>query len=82
MKIVNVAASPIAMQMIISMALIRRLHPVSTCPSMMSMMPLISGTPGTRNRGLVARAISEVHSQSNDDAAHIEAVKAVAITVM
>ena len=50
----SVAESPTAMQTMSSIALTRRLTPISTCPPTMSMTPLMSGTPGTRNSGLVA----------------------------
>ena len=42
---------------------VRRAIPFSTCPSTMSITPLISGTPGTRYSTLVARAVSAVQSK-------------------
>ena len=47
-----------------------------TCPSMMSMTPLMSGTPGTRKSGLVASAISAVQSNRKAAVAQSEATKA------
>ena len=44
----RVIERPIAIQMISRQALINLDVPANTCPSMMSMMALISGTPGIR----------------------------------
>ena len=65
-----------AMQMISSRALIRRLHPIRMCPSTMSITPLMSGTPGTRNRTLVASAVSAEQSNLRAAEAHSDAMKA------
>ena len=62
-----------AMQIISIRADARRAMPFSTCPSTMSITPLISGTPGMRKRTLVARATSEVVSNISATEAYIEA---------
>lgn len=72
----KVADKPTAMQTISSMALTSRLTPIRTCPSMMSMTPLMSGTPGTRNSGLVAKVISAVQSKRKAAVAQSDATKA------
>ena len=69
------------MQMMSSRALIRRLNPIRMCPSTMSMTPLMSGTPGTRKSGLVARAISAVQSKRSAAEAQSEAVKAAPMKI-
>ena len=71
--IISVHDSPMAMQIISIRADARRAMPFSTCPSTMSITPLMSGTPGMRKRTLVARATSEVVSNISATEAYIEA---------
>lgn len=58
-----------------------RAMPLSTCPSTMSMTPLMSGTPGMRKRTLVPMATSDVVSKISAPEAYIEAVNDEAMKV-
>ena len=80
--IINVKESPIAIQIISISALTSRAKPVSIYPSTISMTPLISGTPGIRNRTLVASAMSEVVSNINAVEAQSDAIKADTTKIM
>ena len=48
----------------------------------MSITPLMSGTPGTRNSTLVAMAVSAVQSKRSADEAHSDATKAERMKMM
>ena len=75
-------ASPVAMQMTSSVACMSREVPVTVCPSRMSMMPLMSGTPGMRNRTLVPMAMSGVYPGMRVREANMEAEKADTMKTM
>jgi hypothetical protein len=64
-NIVRVIERPIAIETISKNALINRDVPTSTWPSIISIIPLISGTPGMRYNTLVPIAISGVFPQLN-----------------
>ena len=68
--------SPMAMHTIKSEACTKRANPVRMYPSTTSITPLINGTPGTRYKTLVARAISDVVSKINAVEAQMEATNA------
>ena len=60
---------------------VRRAMPFRMCPSTMSITPLMSGTPGMRNRTLVAMATSDVVSNVSATEAYIEATNAEAMKI-
>src|SRR5699024_8828329 len=75
-------ARPVAMQMTSRVAWMRREVPVTVCPSRMSMMPVMSGTPGMRKSTLVPMAMFGVQPGMSVREANMEAAKADTMKTM